>query len=157
MTANQGSTTMRNTPGRGPDGGQRLCPGRWSELQCGRHQLCGAVVGGLYGAGQSAGGGHREPAVGFINPAVYAIGSGPNYTTCFHDITTGNNTSSSSPDQILRGDRLRSVHGLGHTQRAEADQRPGQSGGSANHPNHRIYFDGRSRRSVHHDSPRTFR
>ena len=41
-----------------------------------------------------------EPTVGFINPAVDAIGSGPNYTTCFHDITTGNNTSSSSPTKF---------------------------------------------------------
>ncbi len=32
--------------------------------------------------------------VGFLNPAIYAIGEGPNYTTDFHDITTGNNGSS---------------------------------------------------------------
>ncbi len=38
----------------------------------------------------------RTP-VGFINPAIYAIAAGPNYTTCFHDITTGNNFWSSSP------------------------------------------------------------
>src|SRR6185369_11101596 len=28
---------------------------------------------------------------------VYSIGKGPNYASCFHDITTGNNFSSSSP------------------------------------------------------------
>ena len=35
-----------------------------------------------------------QPAVGFINPVVYAIGCGVNsvnYTSAFHDITTGNN------------------------------------------------------------------
>jgi hypothetical protein len=37
-----------------------------------------------------------KPA-GFINPAIYAIASGANYTNCFHDITTGNNFWSSSP------------------------------------------------------------
>jgi uncharacterized repeat protein (TIGR01451 family) len=37
-------------------------------------------------------------AVGFINPALYAIASGPNYASCFHDITTGNNRWSSSPN-----------------------------------------------------------
>ena len=29
--------------------------------------------------------------VGFLNPALYAIAAGTNYTACFHDITTGNN------------------------------------------------------------------
>ena len=29
--------------------------------------------------------------VGFLNPALYAIGQGANYTNCFHDITSGNN------------------------------------------------------------------
>jgi hypothetical protein len=32
-----------------------------------------------------------QPTVGFINPAIYAIGKGASYTACFHDITTGNN------------------------------------------------------------------
>lgn len=31
--------------------------------------------------------------VGFLNPALYAIGLSANYTNCFHDITTGNNTN----------------------------------------------------------------
>ena len=31
------------------------------------------------------------PTVGFLNPALYAIGQGPNYTNCFHDIIRGNN------------------------------------------------------------------
>jgi hypothetical protein len=35
--------------------------------------------------------------VGFINPAIYAIGKGAGYATAFHDITTGNNTNSGSP------------------------------------------------------------
>jgi uncharacterized repeat protein (TIGR01451 family) len=33
------------------------------------------------------------PPVGFLNPAIYSIGLGTNYTNCFHDITTGNNTN----------------------------------------------------------------
>jgi hypothetical protein len=35
---------------------------------------------------------------GFINPAIYAIGKGTSYSSSFHDIMTGNNTSSSSPN-----------------------------------------------------------
>lgn len=29
--------------------------------------------------------------VGFLNPALYSIASGPNYDECFHDVKTGNN------------------------------------------------------------------
>jgi PKD repeat protein len=39
---------------------------------------------------------NAQPAVGFLNPAIYAIGTGANYASCFHDITTGNNTNSCS-------------------------------------------------------------
>jgi subtilase family serine protease len=38
-----------------------------------------------------------QPPVGFVNPTLYAIAAGPNYSACFHDVTTGNNFSSSSP------------------------------------------------------------
>jgi len=31
--------------------------------------------------------------VGFLNPAIYAIGQSSNYTNCFHDIITGNTTN----------------------------------------------------------------
>jgi len=32
-----------------------------------------------------------NPSVGFLNPAIYAIGEGRNYDSDFHDITSGNN------------------------------------------------------------------
>ena len=38
-----------------------------------------------------------QPQAGFLNPAIYDIGRSSNYTSCFHDITTGNNTTGSSP------------------------------------------------------------
>jgi subtilase family serine protease len=41
------------------------------------------------------------PSVGFANPALYSIGRGTNYTACFHDITTGNNTWSESPSDYF--------------------------------------------------------
>jgi len=34
-----------------------------------------------------------KATVGFINPAIYAIGKSPFYLSDFHDITTGNNTN----------------------------------------------------------------
>ena len=41
-------------------------------------------------ANQQAAAAGRAP-VGFLNPALYAIGRGANYSACFHDITVGNN------------------------------------------------------------------
>jgi len=38
-----------------------------------------------------------KPAIGFINPALYALAAGANYSSCFHDVTSGNNTWSNSP------------------------------------------------------------
>lgn len=44
---------------------------------------------------------YGQPTVGFINPAIYNLGQETNYLSCFHDITTGNNTSSSSPTRFF--------------------------------------------------------
>ena len=60
MAANQGSTTMRNMPDVALTADNVYVRADGTELQCGRHQLRGAVVGGLYGLGQSTGGGHRR-------------------------------------------------------------------------------------------------
>jgi subtilase family serine protease len=40
-----------------------------------------------------------KPTIGFANPAIYDIAQSPLYATCFHDITTGNNTWSGSPSE----------------------------------------------------------
>jgi subtilase family serine protease len=37
-----------------------------------------------------------KPPIGFLNPAIYAIGKGPGYGSAFHDIRIGNNTNSFS-------------------------------------------------------------
>ena len=37
------------------------------------------------------------PPVGFVTPALYSIAEGSLYSSCFHDITNGNNTWSNSP------------------------------------------------------------
>ena len=60
-----------------------------------------------------------EPTVGFINPAIYAIGrQAAAMRLAFHDITTGNNTNGSSPIEFLCRARLRSLHRLGQPGRA---------------------------------------
>ncbi|HEV2208066.1 MAG TPA: protease pro-enzyme activation domain-containing protein [Verrucomicrobiae bacterium] len=42
-----------------------------------------------------------SPPVGFLNPALYAIGKGPQYGLAFHDIIVGNNTNSVSTNQFF--------------------------------------------------------
>jgi uncharacterized repeat protein (TIGR01451 family) len=42
-----------------------------------------------------------QPVVGNLNPAVYAIGKGPGYSTNFYDVTTGNNTNASNPNRFF--------------------------------------------------------
>jgi hypothetical protein len=39
---------------------------------------------------------YGKPGVGFVNPAIYSIASGASYSSCFNDVTTGNNTWSDS-------------------------------------------------------------
>jgi uncharacterized repeat protein (TIGR01451 family) len=43
---------------------------------------------------------NAQPVVGFLNPAVYALGNGPGYSTNFHDVTTGNNFNGAHPTQF---------------------------------------------------------
>ena len=98
MTANQGSTTMRNVPdvaltannvwityGNGLSatnyGGTSFAAPLWAGFTALVNQQATAL---------------GSPPVGFLNPAIYAIANGPNYASDFHDITTGNNTRSGS-------------------------------------------------------------
>ncbi|PWU09531.1 MAG: hypothetical protein C5B50_27180 [Verrucomicrobia bacterium] len=104
MTAAQGSTTKRNLPDvsmpadniyvtynngqAGAFGGTSCATPLWAGWTALANQLALA---------------NSQPLVGFINPAVYAFGKGSNvlsYTSLFHDITTGNNESPSSPSKF---------------------------------------------------------
>jgi hypothetical protein len=98
MTSNHGSTTMRNVPDVAltadnvyvvyNNGHNRSVGG----TSCAAPLWAGFTA--LVNQQAVAGGGST---VGFINPAIYAIGTNANYTADFHDITTGNNTWSGSP------------------------------------------------------------
>lgn len=103
MSTNQGSTTMRNMPdvamlaekiwlywangaGQSISGGTSASAPLWAGFAALVNQQ--AMI-------------NAEPPIGFINPAVYAIGKGTNFNTCFHDITVGNDTNSSSPTKYF--------------------------------------------------------
>lgn len=98
MTTNLGSTTMRNVPdvaltadnilvdynngSSGSFGGTSCAAPLWAAYTALANQQAAAA---------------NQPAVGFVNPAIYSLGKGSNYLSDFHDITTGNNFSRSSP------------------------------------------------------------
>jgi subtilase family serine protease len=102
MAQNQGSTTMRNVPdvaltadniyttynsgSAGSVGGTSAAAPLWAAFTALVNQ-------------QAASAGHAP--VGFLNPALYTIGTGPNYGACFLDTTTGNNTSRNSRNKFF--------------------------------------------------------
>ena len=101
MSANQGSTTMRNVPdvaltadnvyvvynngSTGFFGGTSCAAPLWAGFTALVNQQAAALG--------------RAPA-GFLNPAIYTIGKGANYAATLHDTTTGNNFSGSSPSKF---------------------------------------------------------
>jgi subtilase family serine protease len=102
MTANLGSTTMRNFPDvaanadncyfytdngepSGGWGGTSFAAPLWAGLTALMNQQAAAS---------------GRPPVGFLNPALYALAAGTNYTNFFHDITSGNNIWKSSPNKF---------------------------------------------------------
>jgi uncharacterized repeat protein (TIGR03803 family) len=98
MAANQGSTTMRNIPDVAAHADNNI----WVIVNNGEQGITGgtSAAAPLWTAfaalanQQAAANG--QPSIGFLNPALYAIGKGPTYSTNFHDISTGNNTNSDS-------------------------------------------------------------
>jgi len=56
---------------------------------------------------------HGQPSVGFINPALYALGTGSNYLSYFHDVTVGSNTWVSSPNLFYATNGYDLCTGLG--------------------------------------------
>jgi hypothetical protein len=97
MAANGGSTTYRNLPDVALTADNVLViayNGQYENIggtSCASPLWAGFVA--LANEQAAAGG---RPLLGFINPAIYALGGSGNYSSCFHDITTGNNTWSGS-------------------------------------------------------------
>jgi len=101
MSANQGSVTMRNIPDVAMVADNIFVIYNNGNAGIFSGTSCATPLWAAFTAlvNQQAAANAKSP-VGFINPAIYAIGSGASYTAAFHDITTGNNTSSSSPTKF---------------------------------------------------------
>jgi hypothetical protein len=98
MLTNQGSTTMRNIPDVALVGDNVYVTYNGGSSGIFGGTSCAAPLWAAYIAlvNQQAVTGGR-PTVGFINPAIYPIGKGNSYHSNFHDTTTGNNFTSTSP------------------------------------------------------------
>ena len=102
MTANGGSITMRNLPDVAA-----VAENVWITLNNGANETVGGTscssplwCGFMALVNQQAAGFGRPP-IGFLNPALYRLGLSTGYNTNFHDITTGNNTTDTSPNEFF--------------------------------------------------------
>jgi hypothetical protein len=102
MSANLGSTSMRNLPDvalvadnvliiadRGltqPVSGTSISAPLWAGLMALINQQAAA---------------NAQPPVGFLNPTLYTLARSAAYSTAFHDITKGNNTNDVSLDRYF--------------------------------------------------------
>ena len=98
MTSNHGSTTLRNVPDVAMTGESVLVLYNHGATGVAGGTSCAAPLwaGFMALVNQQAVAAGQAP-VGFINPAVYAIGNSSLYSSCFHDTIVGNNFRSTSP------------------------------------------------------------
>ena len=102
MSANAGSTSFRNVPDVA-----MIADNIWIVFGNGSTEFVGGTscAAPLWAAFTALANEQNAflglPPVGFINPAVYALGRSSNYTAVFHDITNGNNTTFIRPDEFF--------------------------------------------------------
>jgi hypothetical protein len=104
MTTNKGSITKRNIPDVALTGDNVYVRYNGGSIGIFGGTSCAAPLWGGFTAlmNQQAAIGGR-PSVGFMNPAIYAIGKGSSagYNADFHDIKTGDNTWPGSPTKFF--------------------------------------------------------
>src|ERR1017187_6479726 len=97
MSANRGSSTMRNFPDVAmvAENFVIAANGSTSTGWWGTSFAAPLWAGFMALVNQEAVA-NGQPAVGFLNPALYALGQSADYTNNFHDITVGNNATPTS-------------------------------------------------------------
>jgi hypothetical protein len=99
MAANGGSTSNRNIPDVALTGDNVLVAyGDGQTTTVGGTSCAAPLWAGLTALINQQAVSLGKSSVGFLNPAIYALGKSMSYGSNFHDTTTGNNTSSNSPN-----------------------------------------------------------
>ena len=103
MTTNQGSMYSRNVPDVA-----MIAENCWAISDDGEGEIEGGTSiaapmwAGFIALANEQAAASGKPSLGMLNPLIYAIGRNPtNYAAAFHDITTGNDTNSSSPNRFF--------------------------------------------------------
>src|SRR5438105_2209317 len=100
MSANLGSTSHRNIPDVAltADNVFVIADGGYGYTGVGGTSVAAPLWAGFTALVNQQAASSGSPSVGFLNPALYAIGKGSSYSADFHDIKTGNNKWSGSPN-----------------------------------------------------------
>jgi uncharacterized repeat protein (TIGR03803 family) len=101
MASNQGSLTKRNIPDVAC-----VADSLWMVANNGEFLISGGTSAaaplwaGFAALANQQAAATGQPGIGFVNPALYAMGKELGYAFKFHDITTGNNTNGSSANKF---------------------------------------------------------
>ena len=102
MTANHGSTTRRNIPDVAMVSDNVLViADNGSQQFVGGDSVASPLWAAFTALVNQQATTFGQPPAGFLNPAIYDLGQGAGYAAAFHDIKTGNNTNSSSPNNYF--------------------------------------------------------
>lgn len=95
MSHNGGSTTLRNSPDVACVADAIwLIAENGQQFNTGGTSAAAPLWAGLAALANQQAAANGQPYIGFINPALYAIGKSSLYASSFHDITVGNNAVS---------------------------------------------------------------
>jgi hypothetical protein len=103
MSANQGSTTLRNIPDVAMIAENVLViyNGTQQQTFVGGTSVASPLWAAFMALVNQQGTLRGRPPVGFLNPTIYALGQSTNYSAALHDITTGSNTNASNPTRFF--------------------------------------------------------
>jgi Pro-kumamolisin, activation domain len=101
MASNGGSTLMRNLPDAAwlGDNVFTVADNGKNELSSGT-SVAAPLWAGLAALINEKAASLGQPPIGFVNPALYALGNGGTPASYFHDIISGNNFTTASPSQF---------------------------------------------------------
>jgi hypothetical protein len=102
MSVNQGSTTWRNIPDVAMVGDDLIIVADNGQQEVSGGTSASVQLWAAFNAlvNQQAAASGQQP-VGFINPAIYALGKSGSYAGVFDDITAGNNSTNGPPPEFF--------------------------------------------------------